>query len=54
MYKVFIVEDEHLIRDNLRHQIISLAENTPLFIVMKRQMASWHLHRFLTFVQISF
>ena len=30
MYKVFIVEDEHLIRDNLRHQIISLAEKYPI------------------------
>ena len=30
MYEVFIVEDEHLIRDNLRHQIISLAEKYPI------------------------
>ena len=30
MYKVFIVEDEHLIRDSLRNQLLSLAETHPL------------------------
>ena len=30
MYKVFIVEDEHLIRDSLRHQIMTLAKQYPI------------------------
>jgi len=30
MYKVFIVEDEHLIRESLRNQLLSLAETHPL------------------------
>lgn len=30
MYKVFIVEDEHRIRDSLRNQLLSLAETHPL------------------------
>jgi len=30
MYKVFIVEDEHLIRDSLRNQLLYLAETHPL------------------------
>lgn len=33
MYKVFIVEDEHLIRDNLRTQILSLSKSYPLSYV---------------------
>lgn len=30
MYKVFIIEDEHLIRDNLRKQVLMLSERYPL------------------------
>jgi len=30
MYKVFIVEDEHLIRDNLRQQIMTLSKTCPI------------------------
>ena len=30
MYKIFIVEDEHLIRESLRNQLLSLAETHPL------------------------
>ena len=30
MYKVFIVEDEHLIRDSLRHQIMTLVKQYPI------------------------
>lgn len=30
MYKLFIVEDEHLIRDNLRHQVSELSTKYPI------------------------
>ncbi|MHC5216589.1 response regulator transcription factor [Enterococcus sp. LJL128] len=33
MYKVFIVEDEHLIRDSLRKQVLSFSEHYPITFI---------------------
>lgn len=41
MYKVFIVEDEHLIRDSLRKQLLSLAETHPLIFSGKPPTGKW-------------
>lgn len=54
MYKVFIIEDEYLIRNNLREQITALGSYYPITYVGKLEMVRWHCLRLSTYSPISF
>lgn len=54
MYKVFIIEDEYLIRNNLREQITALGSYYPITYVGEAGDGEMALSRLSTYSPISF
>ncbi len=54
MYKVFIIEDEYLIRNNLREQITVLGSYYQSLMSAKLEMVRWHCLQLSTYSPTSF